>query len=67
MNYKSGEAKAFIVSYLFSILSSFRRECSPFIGTPEGIRIPDLPLRRRTLYPAELLVHVLPGYCTEKM
>ena len=28
-------------------------------GTPEGIRIPDLPLRRRTLYPAELLGHVL--------
>ena len=27
-------------------------------GTPEGIRIPDLPLRRRTLYPAELLGHV---------
>ena len=27
-------------------------------GTPEGIRIPDLPLRRRTLYPAELLGHM---------
>ena len=31
--------------------------CSGF-GTPEGIRIPDLPLRRRTLYPAELLGHI---------
>ena len=29
-------------------------------GTPEGIRIPDLPLRRRTLYPAELLGHIHP-------
>ena len=28
-------------------------------GTPEGIRIPDLPLRRRTLYPAELLGHII--------
>ena len=28
------------------------------IGTPEGIRTPDLPLRRRMLYPAELLARV---------
>ena len=28
-----------------------------FRGTPEGIRTSDLPLRRRLLYPAELLVH----------
>ena len=35
----------------------------PF-GTPEGIRIPDLPLRRRTLYPAELLGH-MPVYSTQ--
>ena len=27
------------------------------IGTPEGIRTSDLPLRRRLLCPAELLVH----------
>ena len=27
-------------------------------GAPEGIRIPDLPLRRRTLYPAELPAHI---------
>ena len=27
-------------------------------GAPEGIRIPDLPLRRRTLYPAELRAHI---------
>ena len=33
-----------------------------FFGTPEGIRIPDLPLRRRTLYPAELPGHAL-HYC----
>ena len=26
-------------------------------GTPKGIRTPDLPLRRGTLYPAELLAH----------
>ena len=30
-------------------------------GTPEGIRIPDLPLRRRTLYPAELQAHIEKG------
>ena len=35
-----------------------------FFGTPEGIRIPDLPLRRRTLYPAELLGRV-PVYSTQ--
>ena len=29
-----------------------------FFGAPEGIRIPDLPLRRRTLYPAELQMHI---------
>ena len=28
------------------------------LGTPEGIRTSDLPLRRRSLYPAELRVHV---------
>ena len=33
-------------------------------GTPEGIRIPDLPLRRRTLYPAELLGR-MPLYSTQ--
>ena len=27
-------------------------------GAPEGTRIPDLPLRRRTLYPTELLAHI---------
>ena len=27
-------------------------------GAPKGIRIPDLPLRRRTLYPAELPAHM---------
>ena len=27
-------------------------------GVPEVIRTPDLPLRRRSLYPAELRVHV---------
>ncbi len=32
-------------------------KCMEDFGTPEGIRIPDLPLRRRTLYPAELLGH----------
>ena len=29
-----------------------------FFGAPEGIRIPGLPLRRRTLYPAELQMHI---------
>lgn len=32
-----------------------------FFGAPEGIRIPGLPLRRRTLYPAELRAHTTPG------
>ena len=27
-------------------------------GAPKGIRTPDLPLRRRSLYPAELWVHM---------
>ena len=31
---------------------------SALFGALEGIRIPDLPLRRRTLYPAELLGHI---------
>ena len=38
--------------------TGFRRLGDP--GAPEGIRIPDLPLRRRTLYPAELLAHIGP-------
>ena len=33
---------------------------SALFGALEGIRIPDLPLRRRTLYPAELLGHIHP-------
>ena len=32
---------------------------SALFGALEGIRIPDLPLRRRTLYPAELQAHTL--------
>ena len=28
-----------------------------FFGVPKGIRTPDLSLRRRTLYPTELLAH----------
>ena len=28
-------------------------------GTPEGIRTPDLSLRRRPLYPAELQAHMM--------
>ena len=37
-------------------------------GAPEGIRIPDLPLRRRTLYPAELRAHLLwPKYFCSKL
>ena len=35
------------------------RACREFYGVPEGIRTPDLTLRRRTLYPAELLRHVV--------
>ena len=31
----------------------------PFSGTHEGIRTSDLPLRRRSLYPAELRGHVI--------
>lgn len=31
---------------------------SVIYGAPEGIRIPDLPLRRRMLYPTELLAHI---------
>ena len=35
----------------------------PISGVPEVIRTPDLPLRRRPLYPAELQEH-LPGVCS---
>ena len=45
----------FLVYSLFSLLLGEIH--SRRFGTPEGIRIPDLPLRRRTLYPAELRVH----------
>ena len=31
------------------------------IGTPRGIRTPDLLLRRQLLYPAELLAHMIPA------
>ncbi len=34
-------------------------------GALEGIRIPDLPLRRRTLYPAELQAHIIVPYNTK--
>ena len=46
----------FLIYSLFSLLLGEIH--SRRFGTPEGIRIPDLPLRRRTLYPAELLAHV---------
>ena len=36
-------------------------------GTPEGIRTSDLPLRRRPLYPAELLVHTRILYPQNKL
>ena len=42
----------FLIYSLFSLLLGEIH--SRRFGTPEGIRIPDLPLRRRTLYPAEL-------------
>ena len=32
------------------------------LGTPEGIRTPGLLLRRKLLYPAELLAHILPSF-----
>ena len=36
----------------------FPKALGVFCGAPEGIRIPDLPLRRRTLYPAVLPAHI---------
>jgi hypothetical protein len=33
------------------------QEMAYFIGAPEGIRTPDLCLRRAALYPAELRAH----------
>lgn len=49
-------------------------EITTFSGTLEGIRTPDLPLRRRLLYPAELRGHmraarlhspvILPQFCS---
>ena len=42
----------------FAQKESRQSECFTGPGTPEGIRTSDLPLRRRLLYPAELLVRV---------
>ena len=36
----------------------FMRACGIVVGVPEVIRTPDLPLRRRSLYPAELRKHL---------
>ena len=41
-----------------SALSKSAEAGGIFAGTPEGIRIPDLSLRRRPLYPAELRAHI---------
>ena len=38
-----------------------------FAGTPEGIRIPDLSLRRRPLYPAELQAHIYTALYPKKV
>lgn len=40
-----------------SLLSDF------FLGTPEGIRTPDLLVRSQTLYPTELPAHTLISEC----
>ena len=40
------------------VMSGMAAVFSALFGALEGIRIPDLPLRRRTLYPAELLGRV---------
>ena len=38
--------------------------CALFVGVPEGIRTPDLLLRRQSLYPAELRKHLcIQFYC----
>ena len=56
-----------VCNIIIILLSCFRDSqtakstcgCRCFLlGTPEGTRIPDLPLRRRTLYPTELLAHI---------
>ena len=39
----------------------YHSTCSRYFGTPEGTQTPDLALRRRLLYSAELLGHVLYG------
>ena len=36
------------------------------IGTPEGIRTPDLLVRSQTLYPAELLAHTISFVCIQR-
>ena len=42
-------------------------KCAFFVGTPEGIRIPDLSLRRRPLYPAELQAHIYTALYPKKV
>ena len=44
MNNESGEAKAIIISYLFSILSSFRRAYSPHLAPPARLELTTLRL-----------------------
>ena len=55
----------FIIPYFSGLVNYFFEKNLPaglsppaaFSGVPEVIRTPDLPLRRRSLYPAELLEH----------
>ena len=51
------KVKSAVFLYIKKALSVRRM----LIGTPGAIRTRDLPLRRRTLYPAELRVHYLTG------
>ena len=44
-------------SYLSLLSLDFAGFSGGVFGVPKGIRTPDLSLRRRTLYPTELLAH----------
>lgn len=56
----------FIIPYFSGLVNYFFEKNLPaglpppaaFSGVPEVIRTPDLPLRRRSLYPAELRKHI---------
>ena len=47
-----------VIAKQIAAINRRKPDYSGYFGTPEGIRTSDLPLRRRSLYPAELQAHM---------